>query len=204
MFICVHLWFKMHSIMRVTGLVLAGGHSRRMGADKSALVLHDGRTLLQRQVDVLRQAGVAEILVARRRDQPPVNAPARTVIDLVPDSGPLGGIAAGLAAINDGVLLVLAVDVPRISTDFLRHLIALSAPWRGVVPQIGPIDQHLVATYPRTLAPLAAGLVRAGRNSVRGFAGRAMVSGSLMHWEIPGRFAAEFVNWNKPEDVQRS
>lgn len=187
--------------MRVHGLILAGGHSRRMGADKASLVMRDGRTLLQRQVDLLHQTGAVEVLVARRRDQHPVAVPARTVIDCSPDSGPLAGIAAGLGAIRDGVLLVLAVDMPHVSPALLRHLIALSAPWRGVVPHTASSVECLAAVYPHTLAPLAASLVAAGRNSVRNFANLAAVSGQLLCWHTTGRFTGEFANWNTPADI---
>ena len=187
--------------MRVTGLVLAGGYSRRMGADKSALVLPDGRTLLRRQVALMQQAGVAEVLVARRRDQPPVAAPARTVIDIVHDHGPLAGIAAGLAQIAGGALLFLAVDMPFVSTAVLRRMIDLSTSGCGVVPHRGKGIECLIGVFPQTLAALAASRVAAGRLRVRDFAAVAEMSGHAMRWEIPPRLIPEFSNWNKPEDV---
>jgi len=187
--------------MRVTGLVLAGGHSRRMGTDKSAFLLPDGRTLLQRQIAVLRQAGVAEVLISRRAAQVPVSAGARIVIDRAPDSGPLAGIAAGLATIRAGVLLVLAVDMPHVSTTVLRQMIALASIGRGVVPHRGNGVECLIGVYPHSLAALAARRAASGQLRVREFAALAEVSGHAMRWEIPERFLPEFENWNKPEDI---
>lgn len=174
-----------------------------MGADKSALVLPDGRTLLARQVALLRQAGVDEVFVSRRRGQPPVAVPSRTVIDCAPDSGPLAGIATALAAIRTGVLFVIAVDMPHVSTAVIRQMIALASPGRGVVPHRGGSIECLIGVYPRELAPLAASRVAAGRLRVREFAAITEGLGSAMRWEIPERFVAEFRNWNTPADVTK-
>jgi molybdopterin-guanine dinucleotide biosynthesis protein A len=172
-----------------------------MGTDKSALVLADGRTLLQRQVDVLRQSGIAEVLVARRRDQLSAPVPARTVFDVATDSGPMAGVAAGLAAIHDGMLFVIAVDMPYVTPAVVRQMIALSSQGRGVIPHRGQSIECLMGVYPRALAPLAAARVAAGRLRVREFAALAEGSGHAMRWEIPQQLLPEFRNWNTAEDV---
>lgn len=187
--------------MKVTGLVLAGGHSRRMGTDKSALVLPDGRTLPARQVALLRRSGIDEVIVSRRPDQAPVSIAARIVIDAAPDSGPLAGIAAGLAAMRGELLFVIAVDMPHVSTDVVRRMISLASRGRGVIPRRGGRIECLIGVYPRTLASLAASRVAARQLRVREFAALAERSGHAMSWEIPSRFVHEFRNWNTPEDV---
>jgi len=188
--------------MHVTGLVLAGGYSQRMGKDKSALVLPDGRSLLQRQVALLHQSGIHEVLVARRRDQTAAPVAARTIFDIVHDRGPLAGIAAGLATIREGVLVVIAVDMPFMTATTLRAMIAVASPSRGVVPHRGASIECLVGVYPRTLAKLAAQRVAAGQLRVREFAALAEGMGRAMSWEIPPWCLPEFRNWNRPEDVQ--
>jgi molybdopterin-guanine dinucleotide biosynthesis protein A len=189
--------------MRITGLVLAGGHSRRMGADKSALVLPDGRTLLQRQVGLFSQSGLDELLVARRRDQAPVAVAARTVFDLAHDSGPLAGIATALGAMRGDLLFVVAVDMPYVTPAVVRQMIVLASPGRGVVPHRGASIECLIGVYPRELAPFAAARVAAGRLRVRDFAAIAEGMGAALRWEIPPRLVPEFRNWNTPGDVQR-
>jgi molybdopterin-guanine dinucleotide biosynthesis protein A len=93
----------------VTALILAGGKATRLGGvDKHALVI-EGQTILERQALVLRPR-VAEILVSSGRSI----AGFRTVADAVPDLGPLGGIAAGLAAATTTWLFVVAGDMPHI------------------------------------------------------------------------------------------
>jgi len=94
---------------QVTGLILAGGKATRLGGvDKRQLVIA-GRTIFERQVEALAPC-VAEILVSSRADVPGY----RTVRDPVADVGPLGGIAAGLAAAATPWLFVLAGDMPGV------------------------------------------------------------------------------------------
>ena len=96
----------------VSALILAGGRATRLGGvDKRAIVV-DGRTIFERQVEVLAPR-VAEILVSVRT--PETLAGFRTVVDAVPDAGPLAGVAAGLTAASTPWLLVIAGDMPYIS-----------------------------------------------------------------------------------------
>jgi molybdopterin-guanine dinucleotide biosynthesis protein A len=189
--------------MKITGLVLAGGYSQRMGTDKSALLLNDGRTLVQRQVDVLQQSGITDVLVARRRDQTAAQVPARTVFDIAIESGPMAGVAAGLATIRDGMLFMIAVDMPYVTTTVVRQMMALSSQGRGVIPHRGKSIECLIGVYPRELASAATARVAAGRLRVREFAALAEGMGLAMRWEIPQRLLSEFRNWNTPEDVTK-
>jgi len=103
----------------VSALILAGGKATRMGGvDKRELVV-DGRTIFDRQLEALR-ACVAEILVSSPRDL----AGFTTVRDPVDDGGPLAGIAAGLAAARTRWLLVLAGDMPHVTTALFERMVA--------------------------------------------------------------------------------
>lgn len=108
----------------ITGLVLAGGQSRRFGRDK-ALVEHDGRSF----VEIVHGALVpycTEVLIATGpapRDYP---VAARAVLDPIPDGGPLAGLAAGLAEATTPWLLAVAVDLPYLMPDALAPLLASS------------------------------------------------------------------------------
>ena len=101
----------------VLGVVLAGGRSSRMGRDKALLQWH-GKSLLQHQLDTLRDAGVDATRVSGLRPQ------HDGIPDLEPDRGPLAGLAS-IAAATDGDtdLLVVPVDMPLLSGALLRKLI---------------------------------------------------------------------------------
>lgn len=126
----------------VSAIVLAGGRSRRFGADKLAATL-DGRTLLERAVDAVAEVA-DEVLVVIAADpvagsaQAPGQVPSapdgpvaraaarpgvRIVRDAVPDAGPLAGILAGAWAAHHPTLLVVAGDQPWLVPGVLRLLL---------------------------------------------------------------------------------
>jgi molybdopterin-guanine dinucleotide biosynthesis protein A len=94
----------------VTGVLLAGGNSRRMGEDKRYLVVGE-QTLLERGLAVLRSI-FQEVLVVIAQDSLPLNVDARVVRDLVPDCGSLGGLYTGLTQATTPYIFVVACDMP--------------------------------------------------------------------------------------------
>jgi len=98
----------------IVGLILAGGLSSRMGADKASLVI-EGRTLLQRTATALRVVGATIVAVSGDR---PGGIPDRW-----PRSGPIGGIASAVEYLPDGELLIVPVDMPRLNQSVLEPLI---------------------------------------------------------------------------------
>lgn len=106
--------------MRVLGLILAGGQSRRMGSDKALLTL-GGETLLAR---ALRRLGpqVAGLAISANM---PITADFPVLADGIADQGPLGGVLAGLAhAKAQGFthIVTVAVDTPFFPDDLAARL----------------------------------------------------------------------------------
>ena len=96
--------------MDLTGFVLAGGKSSRMGRDKTLLDWH-GCSLLEHMLELLSK--VAD----------PVRVVGRAPLpDRLPDLGPLSGIATGLEASFTDANLFVAVDLPLLTPDFLKFL----------------------------------------------------------------------------------
>ncbi|MBB3226034.1 molybdopterin-guanine dinucleotide biosynthesis protein A [Luteibacter sp. Sphag1AF] len=98
-----------------TGILLAGGRSSRMGRDK-ALLAWRGKPLIEHMHDVLVAAGARQVVVSGNR---PVWG---GVPDDVPDLGPVGGIASAAAALPDGDVLIVPVDMPRLRPGTLKAL----------------------------------------------------------------------------------
>ena len=93
----------------VAGFVLAGGRSSRMGQDKATLDWH-GRPLLEHMTELLRQ--VANTVQVVGRDKLP---------DRHSNLGPLGGIATALDVTSVDHNLIVAVDLPLLTLDFLKY-----------------------------------------------------------------------------------
>jgi len=104
--------------LKSTGIVLAGGASRRMGRDKAFLEL-DGRTLIE--VVVERMARVcAEVLVVASDARPYAGLGAQLVEDRFHGVGVLGGLHAGLEAAAYELTLAVGCDMPFLNPDLLR------------------------------------------------------------------------------------
>lgn len=98
------------------GVVLAGGRSQRMGADKARLVWR-GERLLDRAVAMLRGAGCSRVLVSGNYPEYP------HVADQFGDRGPLGGLASIAQVVPETRWLVLAIDQPLLDAALLRPLL---------------------------------------------------------------------------------
>jgi molybdopterin-guanine dinucleotide biosynthesis protein A len=183
----------------LSGLILAGGRSSRMGRDKATLKLPDGRTLLQRQADILRATGVTNLFVSVRPGSE-IHLPGATLVpDVTLDAGPLAGIAAGLRAAPAGLVLVLAVDMAEMQSAHLRQLLELATASRGVVPMLAGHYEPLAAIYPSTLASSAEAAVAAGQLAVHQWV--RSVPDRLMIWETPAEWAGVLHSWNTAADL---
>jgi len=148
----------------LTAFILAGGKSTRMGVDK-AFVNYEGRTLLARALDLARSV-TPDVRIVGSSEKFAAHAPV--VEDIFRDRGPLGGIHAALRASQTELNLMLAVDIPLISSTFLRYLLdrARTAQSTVIVPRGNAGWQPLCAVYRRDFAAAAEAALRAGRNKI--------------------------------------
>lgn len=102
-----------------SALLLAGGRSRRMGSDK-AFMMWDGAPLWRVQLAKLHLLGAVDVKIACRVEQAfPPDAGAFVYDPAGEDLGPMPAIARTLT-LEKRPLVVLAVDMPLMSPDFLR------------------------------------------------------------------------------------
>jgi molybdopterin-guanine dinucleotide biosynthesis protein A len=132
----------------ISAALLAGGKSSRMGRDKCLVEIGDA-PLWQRQTELLSTL-TSEVLVVAPKHPEWIPAGARWAEDVVRDHGPLGGFAAALAAASHPRLVILAVDLPAMTAEYLNSLLADSTDNCGVVPEIDGLFQPLSAVYPRS------------------------------------------------------
>lgn len=99
------------------GVVLAGGRSQRMGADKARLRWR-GQSLLDHALEQLRGAGCTRVLVSGAYQQ------YSHVADRYPERGPLGGLASIAEQAPETRWLVVAIDQPLVDAAMLRPLIS--------------------------------------------------------------------------------
>ena len=187
--------------MNFDAVILAGGKSLRMNRDKAFLNV-DGRTLLARQIELVRLAGAAQILVSGRsgKDYSGYNCPV--LEDKFQDAGPLAGIERALEAATAPLLLVVAVDLPNLTSDLLGTLFRHCRENAGAIPRINRKIEPLVAFYPKAAHPLLVKLLGEKSNAVKDFATGCVGSGLGTIIDLPADRANLFVNWNSPEDLR--
>jgi molybdenum cofactor guanylyltransferase len=149
------------------GVVLAGGRSSRMGTPKAALEWH-GSTLLRRTVGILARATGGPVVVVRARGQelPELPRDVDVIDDPHENKGPMQGIAAGLAALQDRaeVAFVSSTDMPFLHPAFVRRVLRAVHEGADVgLPVARGYPQPLAAAYRTKLAVTAERLVQEER-----------------------------------------
>lgn len=135
----------------VRAAILAGGHASRLGGvDKSALVM-GGRSILDRQLSLLRAIPADPVVVA---PDPARFAHAGAPIIRDPfAAGPLGGLYTALVDAPTPYVVVLACDMPFVTRACLTRLLALASGHDGALPRDARGRHPLCAVYARAIAP---------------------------------------------------
>ncbi len=172
-----------------------------MGRDKALLPLADGRLLWQRQLEMLRTLGPAELFISGPgREGFPVDVPL--LADGQPGLGPLAGIAAALRAMRSPQVVVLAVDMPAMTADCLEKLLRECGEGRGVIP-LHPATgfyEPLAAVYPRSALAAAEEQLRGTDLSLQTFVCGLVRCGLVTAHPVTGEETSLFTNWNQPGD----
>ncbi len=172
----------------MTGIVLAGGESRRMGADKAFLPFA-GKPLVARVLDAVRRACGTVILVVHSPDGF-ADLGAVVVTDALEERGPLTGIYSGLLRSEDEYNFVAACDMPFLLPQLISHLESVSPGHDITVPRVRGMLEPLHAVYRRSLLPTIEERLRSGRKDVRGLLDGARVR--IVTEEEIGRFDPVF------------
>jgi molybdopterin-guanine dinucleotide biosynthesis protein A len=164
---------------QITGIVLGGGRSRRLGGSQSKLLIHiGGKLVLARVADTLKMVCSELVLVVRpdQEDDIPdlgIALNMHIVTDTSPYKGPLAGIHAGLTASTTPLSFVVAGDHPFVSRNLVSAM-AEAATVDGienptaVIPRTEGVLHPLHAIYPREhWVPYLAHSMSEGENSPR-------------------------------------
>jgi len=185
-----------------SGIILAGGASRRMERDKRFLDLN-GASLLERVLARLRPL-VSELIVVTRDPEPLPGLDARAVTDRYPGMGVLAGVHAGLSAARNAWAFVVAGDMPLLNRALLQAMaeIADATTTDAVVPRWNGMFEPLHGLYHAAVcAPAAERALLKGRRRIIAFYPEvrvhAMPEMDIGRWDPSGD---SFSNVNTPEE----
>ena len=195
----------------VEGFILAGGASRRMGTEKSRLVLN-GQSFLERIALALAAVtGSIKVVGAKvPQDELPLQTTTqinlRVAPDIYPRWGALGGVHAALAACSENWALVVACDFPFVTSQLFTALASVREDFEAVAPiQEDEIPQPLCALYRvEPCLRFADQLIKSGERKpvalLQSVRTRWVSFPELTHLQGADRF---FDNINTPEDYAR-
>jgi FdhD protein len=148
----------------VTGVILAGGESRRMGCDKSLLPIAGARFIerIYRQMAALFD----EVIIVTNSPGLYEELPCRKVPDLYPVKGSLAGIHSGLSHARSDRIFVVACDMPFLSAEVIRRLCARSEAADVIIPRSERGVEPLHALYDTRCLPAVEELLDAGEKKI--------------------------------------
>ncbi len=187
----------------ITGVLLAGGKSRRMGEDKRYLQV--GRqTLFARSLSVFRSV-FQEVLVVIAQDSATIEAGVPVIRDLVPDCGSLGGLYTGLKQAATRHVFVAACDMPFLNPQAVRYVTALKDNADIVMAQWNTGLQPMHALYGPRCLPVLEEMIQTHNVKIQDIVAhpslhvRLITDAELSQIDPEGR---SFLNVNTPSDLE--
>jgi len=154
-------------VIEATGVILAGGKSRRMGFDKAFLPV--GREAMIERIAAELVEVFPEVLISARSEDFGRRLGIEVVPDLFTGGGPLSGIHAVLKRSRYPRCRVVACDMPFINIDLARFMVGQSKGFDVTVPKHGIYLQPLFAVYSKDCIPTIEKFLELKRNKVVDF-----------------------------------
>ncbi len=188
-----------------TGLLLAGGNSKRMGYDKRFISIGD-ETLFDRALRVLKENFKnVYVSISRKDDQLFDEIEEICILDHPFAKGPMAGIMAGLKASTYDSVFVLAVDMPFVDSALIRYIMGFSDSSHAVIPFVNNRIEPLCGVYKKELLDRITIWARNRNFSLNDFL-RACTDLKIRflkedELEISGFSNKVFKSINRPEDL---
>jgi molybdopterin-guanine dinucleotide biosynthesis protein A len=185
----------------ITGVILAGGKSSRMGQNKALMSL-GGKCLVDRVVEVMRSV-FDDLLMVTNTPDVYADLGMPMVPDVWPEKGSLGGVYSAIYHVATPYCLVVACDMPFLRAAVLRYLITQMADYDVVVPDVLGELQTLHAIYSKACLQPIERRLETNRLRIVGFFPdvrvRTVTASELEPYD-PELLA--FQNLNTPEEFQ--
>ena len=198
----------------VTGVILAGGKSRRMGQNK-ALIQLGTDTLIGHVIHRMRLV-TDELLLITNTPTEYAHLGVPMHGDIIPDTGALGGIYTGLTYASYDTVLCVGCDNPFLVPNLLTYLVSVLGEYDAVMPYTYkeiPADsdntqitlQTLCAAYAKRCLPIIELMLHKSELRVHALAEHARIQRiSPEVWQVFDAEGISFFNINTPEDFEKA
>lgn len=189
--------------MRISGIILAGGKSSRMGQAKPFLMMN-GKRMIDVAAEKLKEL-FGEVVIVIDRKEEFAGLGCRVVEDIVKGCGPLGGIYTGLREVSGDGAFFAACDMPFLHKGLISRLIKLTdfENYECVVPRHSAATlkriEPLHAIYSKQIIPAIEKSLNAGRLSLR----ELLADCRCKYADVGEDEVCSFTNVNTPEDLAR-
>ena len=188
----------------ITGVILAGGQSRRMGFNKAEAEMH-GESMINRMIDKLKEITPAIVVSNGTVTYPNISWPQ--ISDEYPQCGPLGGIYSVLKASNTSLNLVVSCDIPLVSISLLKHIVDVAAASDALITV--PVDHegqiHMTcAVYRKEVKPFLEHQIHAHAFKMKDLLDLVSVEYIKISKEHLLYYEHAFMNVNKPSTLEEA
>ncbi len=180
--------------MELTGIVIAGGKSKRMGKDKLSMQFN-GQSLIQQAVNLLEKYSVKTFVSANKSQ---INSNYAIINDDFADIGPIAGIYAGLKQAKTQKILIIPVDMPLLNEELISYLINEMDSEASInVFKSSNNTQMLIGIYDKMLMPIIENQIKEKQYKLLDLLD--LSSSKLIDGQ---QFDALFTNTNTPKEWQ--
>jgi molybdopterin-guanine dinucleotide biosynthesis protein A len=186
----------------ITGVILAGGKSSRMGCDKALLDL-EGKPFICRIAETLQQSVESVVIISNSLDRYKFLG-LSVFSDVYEDCGPLGGIHSSLIHATTEKVFVISCDMPLISADAIHFIIDQDTDNTKItVPMVMNILQPLCGVYKRSCLPDLVQYLVNGHRSVQEFVMGGNAKVVPMNYELSFYHPLLFADINTMHEYQK-
>jgi len=186
----------------MTGVILAGGESTRMGKNKAFIEIN-GKRIIDRTVSLFREV-FDDVLLVTNTPLDYIELKVRIVTDLVSGKGSLGGIYTGLFFSSSSKAFFVGCDMPFLDRRVIQYFLGLAQTADIVVQRTKDYWQPLHAIYPRTLLKPIERLLQQGELKIiktyQGMRVREVTGEELKRFD-PDLHTLS--NFNTPEELKK-
>jgi len=186
----------------MTGIILSGGKSSRMGANKAFLHV-GGERLIDRTVRIFKEI-FPEVILVTNSPLDYLDQDCSIATDIIKGKGPLGGIYTGLFHASHERIFMAACDMPFLNRAFIKYMMDHCADFDIVVPELPDGLQPLHAIYSRRCLPAIKRLIDKDQLKITGF--YKGLKKLTIPEDVTKRFDPKgmmFINVNTEEDLER-
>lgn len=186
-----------------TGIVLAGGKSSRMGRNK-ALLDFGGTRIIEHTVDLFKSI-FPEVIIVTNSPEEYASMGIKTVTDIFPGKGSLGGIYTGLIHSSHDYSFIASCDMPFLRRELIEFLISLKEGYDVVVPRLKDGYEPLHAVYSKNCINQIEGMIDKGDLRIIGFYPEVRVREVSEDELAPfNPEPSSFININTPDEYQEA